>query len=253
MTKKDKIHIKIELWKDEKSNELSLMTYFDSNAPNFSKDEEGYYWMPTVEEKDFLNEAFELMPTQGSISPIPHKTVTEPPKEKEDLEPKLETDTEIKKEEDIEHKEQELEPTIEVSTPEPMPEPEIKEERKPWKLPSPFEKKTETEEKPVDMPPTEERSADMPPTEEKPVDVPPLEKKEEDGVFEETEEPKPTEGEDKNKEEEEGFLVEADEEAIDAALRKKEERDRSMVEADEDTIVEKVLSQKKKGKWSKGR
>ena len=46
--------------------------------------------------------------------------------------------------------------------------------------------------------------------------------------------------------------TEADEEAIDAALKKKQQGDKTIVEADEDTIVEKVLSQKKKGKWSKG-
>ena len=228
MAKEDKIYIKIELCKDKESDELTLMTYFDSNAPNFSNDEEGYYWMPTIEERDFLNEAFELVPTHGIKSPS--ETITEPPEKKDDMEPEVEVSTENKEPDE----EPELKPIEEEVTPEPTPEHNMnKEEKKSWKLPSPFDRKGETEEKPTD--------------------TPPLEKKEEDGIFEVTEEEhKLAEEENKMEGEEKDILVEADEAAIDAALKKKSERDRSMVEADEDTIVEKVLSQKKKGKWGKG-
>ena len=52
---------------------------------------------------------------------------------------------------------------------------------------------------------------------------------------------------------EEGILVEADADAIEAALKKhsKDDKADSFKEADEKTIVDRVLSQKKKGKWSK--
>ena len=59
--------------------------------------------------------------------------------------------------------------------------------------------------------------------------------------------------ESEKKEEDEKIIVEADSEAIEAALKKRtdEEDDKSMIAADEQTIVDRVLSQKKKGKWSR--
>ena len=54
--------------------------------------------------------------------------------------------------------------------------------------------------------------------------------------------------------EEKGILVEADADAIEAALKKHSKKDdniESFKEADEQTIVDRVLRQKKKGKWSK--
>ena len=50
---------------------------------------------------------------------------------------------------------------------------------------------------------------------------------------------------------EEKVIIEADDAAIDAALKKHWEREKSFVEADEKTIIDKVLNQKKKGKWDK--
>ena len=48
------------------------------------------------------------------------------------------------------------------------------------------------------------------------------------------------------------MIVEADADAIDDAIKKHtKEDDESIVEADEQTIIDKVLSQKKKGRWSK--
>jgi len=89
---------------------------------------------------------------------------------------------------------------------------------------------------------------------EKPTDLPPLKKREEEAVFEKTEkESKSNDLEDKTKEEDKRILVKADELAINTVLKKSEEKDNSIVEVDEQTIIEKVISQKKKGKWSKGR
>jgi hypothetical protein len=50
---------------------------------------------------------------------------------------------------------------------------------------------------------------------------------------------------------EERVIVEADDAAIDAALKRHIDDDKSFVEVDEQTILDRVLSQKKKGKWTK--
>jgi len=194
MAKNDKIHIKLEICKDESSNELKILTHFDSDAPNFFKDKDSYLWMPTVEEKDFINEAFELMPLEKITSPL-EKTPQEPPETKATPEPPIE-----------------------------------KEEEKPKIITSPFGKKKE----------------------EKTVESPLVEKTEGETVFEITEEETKSEDvETKTKKEDKGVFVKADDIAIEEALKKHDDEDKTLVEADEKTIIEKVLSQKKKGRWSK--
>ena len=199
MNKDDKIYIRLEIRKDKNSDELTIMTHFDSNAPNFSKDKDGYFWMSTLEERNFINEAFELIPTNNIKSLSPEKPMTKPLEEEKLAAPK---------------------PQINI------------EDKKPEKIRSPFESKVG----------------------EKPTDLPPLKKREEEAVFEKTEkESKSNDLEDKTKEEDKGILVKADELAINTVLKKSEEKDNSIVEVDEQTIIEKVISQKKKGKWSKER
>jgi hypothetical protein len=61
MNKNENIHIKLEISRDPNTGGLNLMTRFDQNAPNFIKDENGFSWSPTKEEREFLNEAFELI------------------------------------------------------------------------------------------------------------------------------------------------------------------------------------------------
>jgi len=61
MNRNENIHIKLEIARDPTTGNLSLMTKFDPNAPNFTKDENGFSWTPTKEERDFLNEAFEMI------------------------------------------------------------------------------------------------------------------------------------------------------------------------------------------------
>jgi hypothetical protein len=188
MAKDDKIHIKLEICRDEASNKLMIMTHFDNNAPNFFKDNDGYFWMPTMEEKNLINEAFELMPA-SSMTPTPPKSTPKPPEKQE-------------------------------------------------------------------IPPPEEVKPEEPPMPDKKEETPPLEKTSESDAFEVTdEEPKTENPPADSNEEEKGFLVEADDKAIEDAIRKhgKSNEDESIVEADEQTIIEKVLSQKKKGKWSKGK
>ena len=61
MEKDENIHIKLEISRDPRTGGLNLMTRFDPNAPNFIKDENGFSWSPTKEEREFLNEAFAMI------------------------------------------------------------------------------------------------------------------------------------------------------------------------------------------------
>lgn len=61
MDKNENIHIKLEISRDPNTGALNLMTKFDTSAPNFIKDEDGFSWAPTREEREFLNEAFEMI------------------------------------------------------------------------------------------------------------------------------------------------------------------------------------------------
>jgi len=79
------------------------------------------------------------------------------------------------------------------------------------------------------------------------------EKKEEEMVFEVTAEEQPSEERtsETTKGHDEGVIVKADDKAIERALKKDVDEDNSIKEVDEKTIIDKVLSQKKKGKWSR--
>jgi len=61
MDKNENIHIKLEISRDPMTGHLNLMTRFDPSAPNFIKDENGFTWSPTREERAFLNEAFDMI------------------------------------------------------------------------------------------------------------------------------------------------------------------------------------------------
>jgi hypothetical protein len=61
MTKNENIHIRLEISKDPNTGAINLVTRFDTNAPNFTKDENGFRWFPTDEERDFLNEVFDMI------------------------------------------------------------------------------------------------------------------------------------------------------------------------------------------------
>lgn len=208
MSKEGKIYIKLEICKDNYSNVLTIVTHFDENAPNVFKDNEGYYWIPTVEEKDFLNDAFNFIPARNS-PPVPEKFAPPPMTEKKESEPQ-----ELKMEHEFE------------SVPRPVPEKEEDEKQSPL----PFENKDKEEH----------------------VDMHPLERSDKEEVFEVESEKEPK-VEEEMPEENKGIIVEADDSAIENALKRHQEsaEERSIVEADEQTIIEKVLNQKKKGKWTK--
>lgn len=59
--KNENIHIKLEISRNPSTGKLSLLAKFDQNAPNFAKEEDGFSWAPTSEERAFLNEAFEMI------------------------------------------------------------------------------------------------------------------------------------------------------------------------------------------------
>jgi len=61
MAKNENIHIKLEIGRDSSSGKLTLMTKFNPNAPNFTKEDEGFSWSPTEEERQFINEAFDMI------------------------------------------------------------------------------------------------------------------------------------------------------------------------------------------------
>ena len=70
MSKEDKINIKLEVCRDKTSGKLSIMARFNNSAPNIFKNKYGYIWMPTAEETDFLNEAFQMLPFNSQSLPI---------------------------------------------------------------------------------------------------------------------------------------------------------------------------------------
>lgn len=217
LAKEDNIHIKIELCKDKTSGELKLMTYFDPNAPNFCKDEDGYFWCPTIEERNFLNESFEFIPNKDQTAGHPLEK-----REERVIAPRP---VETKPQVNVEYRRPETKLERRAVMPEPQ-TPISKEYKRPWEKSSPFEKKDW----------------------KKSTDLPPLEKMQRETVFEVTgEESKPKDIDEIN----EGIIARADDAAIERALKKNVDDDKTIKEVDEQTIIEKVLSQKKKGKWSK--
>ena len=220
MSKDNNISIKLEVMRDKSSKKLIITAHFDSKANNVFIDKDNYSWMPTIEERDLLNDAFSFFPSDGAVGSLGKTTVK----------------TDDKKEEHV------PEPPVEETTP--PPEEEIIEEET-------IEEETIKEEKPEEIPPLEnpakagvfKRSDEEPKIEE--IDNEPLP--------EVDEQPKDENKEEEKKLDDDAMLVEADGEAIQRALKKHTDADKddSMVEVDEQTIIEKVLSQKKKGKWSK--
>jgi hypothetical protein len=61
MKKTENIYVSLQLQKDETSGELLLSIQFNQDAPNFSKEGDSIYWCPTIEELDFVSEAFGML------------------------------------------------------------------------------------------------------------------------------------------------------------------------------------------------
>lgn len=229
MTKDNRINIKLEVCKDKTSGKLSITAHFDSSAQNVIQNKDGYFWLPTREEKDFLIEAFELFPVDGGyVTPTRHNDkIQETKREQPRLKPEPEP---------ISRDEPELEPEIKIRAQEETSEPEdLPPLEEPTNQPDVFSVtdehiKSDNFEKEIDK-----KIEEITPPKDKTT----------------TEEPKTDEKKDDKIDENEGFIVEADNDAIEEALKKHQQDDSSIVEADEKTIIDKVLSQKKKGKWSR--
>ncbi len=195
MTKSDKINIRIEVYKDKNTGRLSIRTHFDSNAPNVITDSQGYVWIPTFEEKEFINEAFQLFPME-TLSPNKEK----PQRTEENLDTK---------------------PTVNFPKNEKQEEPTIFKQTDNDNLDKSYEKNVF------------QKKADT------------------DNKKYELKQDEPTSYDKEMIKKEERVIVEADDAAIDAALKRHMDDDKSFVEVDEQTILDRVLSQKKKGKWTK--
>lgn len=72
MVENNNINIKLEICKDKITGRMALRVNFDLNAPNVEMDKNGYVWVPTIEEKEFINEAFQLF-QMNKYNPVKEK------------------------------------------------------------------------------------------------------------------------------------------------------------------------------------
>lgn len=77
MINDDEINIKIELLKDKNTGKLSIAVRFDTKASNISFENNQCIWIPTLAEKDLLNDAFRLVYKTNSNLDFQTKTVKE--------------------------------------------------------------------------------------------------------------------------------------------------------------------------------
>jgi hypothetical protein len=235
MPKDKNVGIKIELVKDTRSGKLKMVAHFNSNSPNVIIENNEYIWIPTMDEKELIDEAFSFIPLEKT-SKTSSNLNFEPELPVEEEEPKPESTFEKKPE---------------------IPKPSIHKEPEEKMIDTPtFEK-----EEPTVFEVTKEESFQAEENIEEEVEKE-LEKKQNKNPMVAKVKIKQSEPEmeldeektDKKNPEDEGVIVEADADAIEAALKRhvgKEDRDDSFKEVDEQTIIDRVLSQKKKGKWVK--
>lgn len=91
MNKNNNIFVKLQIERDQNSGNLTINVHFDKNAPNFWPDKDDISWSPTLEEIDFIEETFQLIPKHKShVSTRPKQSKTQtvsPPLEKKQEEP----------------------------------------------------------------------------------------------------------------------------------------------------------------------
>jgi hypothetical protein len=213
MIKDNKINVKLEVCKDNLTGKLSIRAHFDTNAPNIYEEKDGFYWIPTNEEKDFINETFKLIPLQSN-SINPDKQINRPiireEKKQINIEERI-TEPEIQSEIDNVYET----PTIEERLKEPI----LKKNREQTKSYD-FLKETNNVNQIQDKEPII---------------------KSEEIIM----------GSEKEQVENEKMIGKADTDAIEAALLKHTKKEPPLSETDEKIIVDKILNQKKKEKWFK--
>jgi len=195
MVKNNNINIRIEVCKNSFSGKLSIKAHFDSNAPNVSMDKDGYVWTPTLEEKEFINEAFQLIPVDNFVA-NKEKTL------------RTEENFETKPVAPLSKFEKQKEPTVFNKTYD-----DTKDDR--------FEKNIFSKR------PDIQNNRYEPDKEE------------------------PNHYENEAGKKDVRVIKESHDSAIEAALKRHmDDEDNPFVEADEQTIIDRVLNQKKKGKWN---
>lgn len=269
MPKENNVNIKIELCKDKSTNSLALMLHFFEKSPNIVIENSKYFWYPTEEEKNLINDSFAFIPGNSIKYTTPKPTssetvVNEEPKEEPIQELEIPTskpepeitpsmndiDTQPSQPDTPEpsfKEEEDITPKVQINPPvPPMEEPEIKEEKK--KI---FQLNKKEPEISLPIEPT---SPPMGEPEPAPDAYPPgPDETIKDNTAKDENSDKKQDGTEEDKEEDEHIIVAADDAAIERALKKRNDKDEndSLVQADERLIIEKVLNQKKKGKWSK--
>lgn len=227
MADEDKVHIKIELCKNKDDGKIEVVAHFNKNAPNVIIENNEYFWMPTLEEKDLLNETFDLI--SGSKKTPAVDLPDNKEEQKKEIRQTYQSEKIAKKEEEpaifeVENKKSEA---LEQKK-------EIKNYGSEIKPDENIEAKSNFQDGNSDFP------------------TPKVEVKSKEEILEGSKDKDSKEESDSTKDKE--VIVEADGDAIEKALnkhKKKDEDDDSFVEADEKTIIDRVLKQKKKGKWRK--
>lgn len=84
MQKNQNIFVRIQLEKDPETNDFGLNVYFDKTAPNFSVEQNGISWSPTLEELNFIIEAFGMIAQKKPREKTwhhedDHETIVPPP------------------------------------------------------------------------------------------------------------------------------------------------------------------------------
>lgn len=220
MTEQNKLDIRLELIRDKSTGNLAILAHFDSKATNvfLDLDKNEYIWIPTIEEKNLLNDAFNFFSSRYKLKEV----------ETKETEIKASLPEKIPSEESLYEK---------------IPQDYTKSEEKTEEL-SFFEKKENEE--PAIFEATEEKilseKTDNEHKKKEPMDV---------KVDIKSGEPeKETQTEQKKYEEE--IIVETEDGVVEAALNKhtrNEYEDSNFVQGDEQTIIDKILSKKKKTRW----
>jgi len=60
MADNNKVNIKLEIYRNKTNGKLSLLVRFDTKANNIVVEKDNYSWLPTTEEIELINEAFEI-------------------------------------------------------------------------------------------------------------------------------------------------------------------------------------------------
>jgi hypothetical protein len=83
MKKSDNIFLKLQIEKDASSGDLILNIHFNKDTPNLITEKDEISWCPTVEEINFVNEAFDLIAkNKGFKQKKVHIESNSPPEEK---------------------------------------------------------------------------------------------------------------------------------------------------------------------------